>query len=303
MPAVPSRPLSAGALSRRTFLALGGGAVGAVVLAACGGSSKSGSSPSTADHHAEPTELSPAVMSSDLYAQPNEQRFAFAMLSKEGYASGGDVSVAVALRPDTPTAFVPTTLHTEGLPDKRGIYVTDVVFDKPGIWNAVAQRGTELLPFVVQVAAKATAPVIGAMAPTAASPTFADKLGMDPICTRSPQCPLHTKSLSTLIGKGRPVAVLFATPARCQSRYCGPVLDALLPLVAHYQDTVDVVHCDIYLNNRTSDLSPTVKAWNIPSEPWLFGVDATGKITARLDGAMGQDEMKTVLDDLAAGRA
>ena len=40
-------------------------------------------------------------------------------------------------------------------------------------------------------------------------------------------------------------------------------------------------------------------AWNLPSEPWLFGVDASGLITARLDGAFGQDEMRTVLDNLA----
>ena len=31
-----------------------------------------------------------------------------------------------------------------------------------------------------------------------------------------------------MIGSGKPVAVMFATPARCQSLYCGPVLDELL---------------------------------------------------------------------------
>jgi hypothetical protein len=125
---------------------------------------------------------------------------------------------------------------------------------------------------------------------------------MDPICTRSPVCDLHSTSLDTLIGKGRPVAVLFATPARCVSAYCAPVLDALLPLVDEYADRVDVVHCDIYLDNRTQEVSPTVAAWSLPSEPWMFGVDATGTITARLDGAMGQDEMRQMLASLASGQ-
>ena len=80
-----------------------------------------------------------------------------------------------------------------------------------------------------------------------------------------------------MIGKGKPVAVLFATPARCQSQYCGPVLDSLLPLVGDYQDRVDIVHVDIYKDLRTNETSPTVTAWNLPSEPWLFGVDATGR--------------------------
>ena len=60
------------------------------------------------------------------------------------------------------------------------------------------------------------------------------------------------------------------------------------------------MHVDIYKDLRTNDTSPTVTAWNLPSEPWLFGVDASGAITARLDGAFGQDEMRTVLDALAS---
>jgi hypothetical protein len=110
---------------------------------------------------------------------------------------------------------------------------------------------------------------------------------------------LHDVSLSDVIGNGKPVAAMFATPALCQSQYCGPVLDSLLPLVDSYKDRIQFVHCDIYMNLQSEETSPTVTAWGIPSEPWLFGVDPSGAITARLDGAFGQDEMKTLLDHLA----
>jgi hypothetical protein len=289
-------------LSRRRFLALTGGVF---VLAACGGNGSSGSGGSTlgTDHHAEPTGLTPAVMSGDLYARPQPQRLAFAMRTNAGaFASGAAVTLAVARDPATPTSFQPTVLYTEGLPDKRGIYVSQLVLDEPGVWNAIARAGDEDVPFAIQVDEEAAAPVEGDAAPTAASPTTTDSLGMDPICTRSPECDLHSRSLDTLIGKGRPLAVLFATPARCVSAYCAPVLDALLPLVDEYAERVDVVHCDIYLNNRTQEVSPTVAAWSLPSEPWMFGVDATGTITARLDGAMGQDEMRQMLASLASGQ-
>ena len=53
-------------------------------------------------------------------------------------------------------------------------------------------------------------------------------------------CPLHDVSLADVIGKGKPVAVMFATPALCQSQYCGPVLDELLDIMAPYHDKVDV---------------------------------------------------------------
>ena len=79
--------------------------------------------------------------------------------------------------------------------------------------------------------------VPGMAAPGAASPTTADTLGVDPICTRDPMCPLHTQSLSTVIGAGKPVAALFATPARCQSAYCAPVLDEFLDVIKGYGDS------------------------------------------------------------------
>ena len=83
-------------------------------------------------------------------------------------------------------------------------------------------------------------------APRAASPTPADTLGVDPICTRDPMCPLHSQSLSTVIGAGKPVAALFATPARCQSAYCAPVLDEFLDVTKDYGDQIVPVHVEIY---------------------------------------------------------
>ena len=125
-------------------------------------------------------------------------------------------------------------------------------------------------------------------------------MGVDPICTRSPVCSLHTKSLKTLIGQGRPVAVMFATPARCQTRYCGPVLDAMLPMVEKYSDRIDFVHVEIYRNNETTDVVPAVSAWGLGGEPWLFGIDSGGLVTARLDGAFDASEIRALLDGLTA---
>jgi hypothetical protein len=287
-------------LSRRNFLGLAGGVV---ILAACGGNDDDATSNTLPAHdhgESELTELSPAVLSSDLYVSDTPQRFAFAMLAKEGFASQGSATLAVAPEGTTPTEFVETTLHEAGLPERRGVYVVELTLDRAGVWDGIADREGEKLPFVFQVKAQADAPTVGASAPADASPTTANALGVDPICTRDPMCDLHTQSLDTIVGKGKPVAVLFATPARCQSQYCGPVLDSLLPLVGDYWDRVHVVHVDIYQDLRTTLTSPTVTAWGLPSEPWLFGVDAGGVITARLDGAFGQDEMRALLDDLAS---
>jgi hypothetical protein len=92
---------------------------------------------------------------------------------------------------------------------------------------------------------------------------------------------------------------MFATPARCQSRYCGPVLDQLLAIRRDYEQRVALIHVEIYQNATTSELVSTVQRWNLPGEPWLFGIDRTGRIAGRLDGAMGTDEVRTLLDRIA----
>jgi hypothetical protein len=277
-------------LSRRAFLAASGGVL---LAAACGGSSGNGASGRG--------ELSALLLASDLYASPEPQRVAFALADGRGFASGPRAKLAFGAQGQSLGRPVDTVLHARGLPKRRGIYTADVTLPQAGAYLGVVEvggHGDASLAFQVQETAKA--PVPGQPAPRAASPTIANPMGVDPICTRNPPCPLHDVSLDTVIGAGKPVAVLLATPARCESRYCGPVLDDLLTLVDEYRDGVTVVHVEIYKNLTGSDLVPTVEAWGIQTEPWLFGVDGTGNVTSRLDGAFGHDEQRQLLQRLAS---
>jgi hypothetical protein len=287
--------------SRRSFLALAGGAV---LLAACGGDDSGGNSsvdaqgPTTTS---DPNALTPGLLSSDLYAATHPQRLAFVLFTPQrASASGPPATLAITPPGGTAGAPVPAKLHTEGLPDKRGVYVVEPTLERAGIYKGTIEVDGQRLDLPFQVAAKPQAPAIGTNAPTAASPTTAKTLGVHPLCTRDPQCPLHQTSLADVVGKGRPVAVMFATPALCQTQYCGPVLDTLLPLTRDYGDRVDFVHVEIYKDGTATTLVPTVETWNLSSEPWLFGIDANGKITARLDSAFARDEIRTVLDGLVA---
>jgi hypothetical protein len=216
------------------------------------------------------------------------------------YASGARAQVAFAAPGSTQATVLPTKLYKDGLPKNRGVYVAQATFPEPGDWKAVLLVKGRMVPFAVTVKDTAEAPMIGSPAPRAASPTKANPLGVNPICTRRPACPLHPVSLSDVIGTGKLVAVMFATPALCQSQYCGPVLDELLKVVPRYQDRVTFVHSEIYTSNRGATLSPTVQAWNIPGEPWLYTVDGAGVIKGRIDGAFGSGEIVEQLDALVA---
>lgn len=287
------------ALSRRAFLGATVAAATGLVVASSGVGSAIAQVPSR-------QRLSPLVLSSDLYASDQLQRFIVALArgSAKGIEYVSGPAAQVRFRPPKGTAGrtwsepVSASLDRAGLPRGRGVYVTTPVLNVPGVWSVEMKAARETVPFTIQVNEHATAPIVGQAAPRVASPTINDPLGVSPLCTRDPECPLHTESLATLIGSGKPVAVLFATPARCSSQYCGPVLDRLLDTMATYSDRIAFVHCEIYRAPTSTALVSTVATWNIPSEPWLFGIDDTGTITARLDGAFGGNEVKTLLDTL-----
>ncbi len=210
----------------------------------------------------------------------------------------GPASIAIKPLHSPIGPYVPAPLHRSGLPKDRGVYVIDPVLSKPGVYTATVKIDGSAVQLAFQVQAKPVVPTVGDQAPTAASPTFAKPLGVKPICTRTPMCPLHKLSLADLIGKGRPVAVIFATPALCQSQYCGPILDTLLPFATRYAEQIDFVHVEIYRDLTGTTVSPTVDAWNLSSEPWLFAVNPEGKIVDRLDGAFASDEIDALLHQI-----
>ena len=249
---------------------------------------------------AENRKLSPLVLSSDLFASPNPQRFIFAVALGPRFASFENAAVAFSPPGKSEGVVQETLLLKDGLPRGRGIYFVDAVFDRPGFWNALLLTRGKKVPFSIDVKEQPDAPTVGSPAPRGPSPTVANALDVSPICTRVPACPLHDTSLETLIGSGVPTAVMFATPALCQSAYCGPVLDELLKVSAAYDDRVNFHHVEIYRSNRGNQRSPTVAAWNLPSEPWLYTIDGDGVIRGRLDGAFGLEEVVSKLDALVA---
>ena len=123
-----------------------------------------------------------------------------------------------------------------------------------------------------------------------------------PTTTNDPApCSFHSQSLDQVVGKGKPVIAMFATPARCQSRYCGPVLDQLIALAPEYGDRIVPVHVEIYKDLTSNDLVPATESWlGFSGEPWIFAMDGTGKVTGRLSGAFATDEIRTLIDNALA---
>jgi hypothetical protein len=131
-------------------------------------------------------------------------------------------------------------------------------------------------------------PAVGEQAPRVATDTLASAGGdVKKIDTRVPPSDMHDKSLEDVLGK-QPVALLFATPQLCQSRVCGPVVDIAAQLKKTYGDRMQVIHQEVYKDNEVAKgLRQPLQDFKLQTEPWLFIMDRTGKITARLEGSFG----------------
>jgi len=249
-----------------------------------------------------------------------ENRLAFGVIDDQGQFVYGPTAVYIAPNPNAPARgpFVAPAdvLLTEPRYRSRqaaeetdpfaAVYQARVPFDKKGPWAVlvVTRSGNTFVaaPSQVQVNTKKAdqIPDVGESAPDVATDTLASVKGDEKLLdTRVPPSDMHKDSFDQLLGK-KPVALLFSTPQLCQSRVCGPVTDVAMQLESKYRDKIEFIHQEVYVDNDTNKgLRPPLQAFHLPTEPWLFVVDANGKITARLEGSFGltafENALKTAL--------
>ena len=143
-------------------------------------------------------------------------------------------------------------------------------------------------------------PDVGDPAPKVHTPTLAEVGGdVESIDTRVPPSTMHGDDLADVLGK-EPVVLLFATPALCQSRVCGPVVDVAEQVKAEYGDEAAFIHQEIYVNNAPPKLRPQVKAYGLFTEPWLFVINEDGDVATRIEGAFSVNELERALEPLVS---
>jgi hypothetical protein len=179
-------------------------------------------------------------------------------------------------------------------------YVSEIPLNRPGPWSfgALTKEGDSfkgsLLPTEGEVGQFDT-PAPGDEAPMVHTPTADQVPDISEIDTRVPPSDMHTDDLADVLGK-KPVVLLFATPALCQSRVCGPVVDVAAQVKRDFGDRVAFIHQEIYENNSISDgPRPQVEAYRLPSEPWLFVIDRSGRVSTAIEGPFGVGELEAAL--------
>lgn len=175
------------------------------------------------------------------------------------------------------------------------IYEAQVPFERPGDYKILTVSDIDGTRYAagmsagVVTAEEDVVPDVGEKAPVVETDTRGTVGGdLELLDTRVPPAlELHRESFADVVGE-EPVALLFSTPALCQSRVCGPVTDELLQVKSEVGDAATFIHQETYVDNDLNKgFREPLEDFGLRSEPWLFTVDADGKIAARLEGSFG----------------
>ena len=211
----------------------------------------------------------------------------------------------VAIKPE-PTA--PTILSaTKG----RGVYASQVSFDRPGFWQVAVKAHINGGPARTATAAfevldhhLVPAPGDAALATenlTLSSPgTTPQSIDSRASAGSIPDPDLHRSTIADALRAHQPAVVVFSTPAFCTSRMCGPITDMIQRLAKDDPDRASFVHVEIWKSFADQQVNDAASEWlaahgNDLREPWVFLIGADGRIAARWDNVVTRGEIEPLL--------
>jgi len=260
------------------------------------------------------------VASSELAKGPN--RFLFGLIDREGTSvAAPDVDVHlrfVNLDADPGSVvFESDASFLWAIEDVRGLYASKVDFTEAGNWGTLfdvtfPDGSVETTPAQYPVHDTSSTPAIGAPAPSIDTPTAADVDGdLSLISTDTEPLPrLYDLSIEDALAEDKPLVIVFATPAFCQSATCGPTLDKIKTVATDLPE-VNFVHVEPYVMAKQNgslqpvlsddgylQVAPWTEAYGLVTEPFVIVVAADGTVVAKYEGAISVDEIEATLADL-----
>jgi hypothetical protein len=289
-------------VDRRMFLA-GAGALGIVLASGCGGKDKS-----TEDDHPTGARILGAAfangLSSDAVLIPGiEQRAPLVLF---------DVDSGRPLRDNPPDSIVvelwfkgarlsqsKLTVHDDEI--TTPYYPMTMTLPEAGDYEIRAAFSEVPVGFRASARDKVPLVQVGDGLRSVDTPTTTNDLKVSPICTRTPQCPLHSTSFAEVIKTKGPAALLISTPGFCQTAVCGPVLELLLSERTNFP-SIRMVHAEVYNDPQqfasgkpNPETTAAVKTYGLSFEPSLVVANADGIVVSRLDFTWDRAELRAAL--------
>ena len=273
-----------------------------MVVGGCGGSDSSSASDPTSTASAADfpsadnqslEQLAQGSSASDLVIaptqsvfEPGKNRYGFGVFTVDhGAVDDADVAIYAARSNGKAVGPFPATVHSLATPPAFAsqttsqdpdaahyFYTSQVDFAGKGSWNVLAMvrddDGSYSYANVTpaEVGNPKSVPQLGDAAPIMHTPT-ADDVGGDltKIDTRQPPDSMHDVDYADVLGK-EPIVLLFATPALCQSRVCGPVVDIAEEVKSERPDDAAYIHMEIW-NDNDPNKGPRPRSRTSTSRP------------------------------------
>lgn len=195
-----------------------------------------------------------------------------------------------------------------------GVYYVNISFDEAGQWGIGVSLGDKLdakgeVRLALEIRSKPQAVGVGSKAVSVKSLTLRDAPLKAIDTSPEPDEAFHQMSIADALASGKPSVIAFATPSFCETRTCGPAMEIIGEAAKLFQGKVNFVHVEPYKLDAEGVLAfgPGYQrqlveagvAWGLPTEPWVFVVDASGTVVARFEGPYTLEELGAALEGVA----
>lgn len=259
-------------------------------------------------------QVSAVIITTDLAVGPN--RVVFGLVDRDGMpVRPAEAQVrAVYLDPQGKTSKVRATAvaHFQEWPvGNQGVFTTQLSLDKPGFWElnieTSAADGTAInAKGAFEVKANSATPTVGQPAPRSKTLTLdglKDINDLGTITSANPPDPdLYRMSVDEALDSGKPLVLVFSTPAFCVSATCGPQVEVISQVKEKYKDRANFIHVEVFEDPHLVEggrpvggTVPAVKEWNLPTEPWTFIIDDEGLVRAKFEQFTTAQEIEAAL--------
>lgn len=258
-------------------------------------------------------EVGVIVISTDLAVGVN--RVVFGLVDREGMpvrSSGGQAEVQAAIfisgQEAAEVRHSATARFMRWPTGSQGVFTASLELDTAGFWQlqvsiASEDRGLVEAVGAFEVKERSDTPSIGERAPASITPTLA---GVEDLATITsspvPDPDLYRLSVHQALEAGKPLVVVFATPAFCITATCGPQVEVVSQLKERFQDRANFIHVEVFEDPHvieggrpTGGFVPAVLEWNLPTEPWTFVLDRAGRVQAKFEAFTTLEELEDAL--------
>ena len=190
------------------------------------------------------------------------------------------------------------------------VFTHERTFERAGTWGVEVQvrfpdGRADVQRVAFDVLADSLSITPGEKAPAITTPIATDVDGDLSLLTSAvePNPAFYEMTLTEALANSKPTVFLLATPAFCQTRFCGPAYETTNELYEQYGDAFNFVHVEVYTGlpdpaANDWEQAPVMNAFGLSTEPWIYLIDREGVVTYRLEGMFAYTEVEKHMQSL-----